>query len=72
MMLYRPRFRYPDEATKPANLAEAEELLPILNPVASDQADLALDVETLSGEVLAIDDPPCCGNWARGPARVIR
>ena len=57
MMLYRPRFRYPDEATKPANLAEAEDLLPILNPVASDQADLALDVETLSGEVLAIDDP---------------
>ena len=57
MMRYRPRFRYPDEAAKPANLAEAEELLPILNPVASDQADLALDVETLSGEVLAIDDP---------------
>ena len=32
-------------------------MLPILDPVASDQADLALDVETLSGEVLAIDDP---------------
>jgi len=57
MMRYRPRFRYPDEAAKPATLAEAEELLPILDPVASDQADLALDVETLSGEVLAIDDP---------------
>src|SRR6516225_12402942 len=57
MMRYRPRFRYPDEAAKLANLAEAEELLPILDPVASDQADLALDVETLSGEVLAIDDP---------------
>ena len=57
MLLYRPRFRYPDKAAKPANLAEAEELLPILNPVASDPADLALDVETPSGEVLAIDDP---------------
>src|SRR5439155_15020069 len=41
----------------PANLAEAEELSPILNPVCGDPADLALDVETPSGEILAIDDP---------------
>jgi uncharacterized protein YcbX len=57
MLLYRPRFRHPEKAAKPANLAEAEELSPILNPVAADPADLALDVETPSGEVLAIDDP---------------
>ena len=38
-------------------MAEAEELSPILNPVAADPGDLALDVETPSGEVLAIDDP---------------
>jgi uncharacterized protein len=57
MLLYRPRFRDPDKAAKPANLAEAEEISPILNPVAADPADLALDVETPSGEVLAIDDP---------------
>ena len=57
MLLYRPRFRHPDKAAKPANLAEAEELSPILNPVAADPADLALDVETPSGEVLAIGDP---------------
>jgi uncharacterized protein len=57
MLLYRPRFRYPEKAAKPSNLAEAEELSPILNPVAADPADLALDVETPSGEVLAIDDP---------------
>jgi MOSC domain-containing protein len=57
MLLYRPRFRHPDKAGKPVNLAEAEELSPILNPVASDPADLALDVETPSGQILAIDDP---------------
>ena len=29
MLLYRPRFRHPEKAAKPANLAEAEELSPI-------------------------------------------
>jgi uncharacterized protein len=57
MLLYRPRFRHPKKAAKPANLAEAEELSPILNPVAADPGDLTLDVETPSGAVLAIDDP---------------
>jgi len=57
MLLYHPHFRHPEKAAKPANLAEAEELSPILNPVAADPADFALDVETPSGEVLAIDDP---------------
>jgi uncharacterized protein YcbX len=57
MLLYRPRFRHPEKAAKPANLAEAQEISPILNPVAADPDDLALDVETPSGEVLAIGDP---------------
>lgn len=57
MLLYRPRFRHPEKATKPANLAEAEEISPLLNPVVPNPAGLALDVETPSGEVLAIDDP---------------
>ena len=57
MLLYRPCFRHPEKAARPPNLAEAEELSPILNPVASDPADLALDVETPSGQILAIDDP---------------
>ena len=57
MLLYRPRFRYPEKAAVPANLAEAEEISPLLNPVAADPADLALDVETPSGQLLAIDDP---------------
>jgi uncharacterized protein len=57
MLLYRPRFRHPQKAAKPANLAETEELSPILNPVVADPGELALDVETPSGEVLAIGDP---------------
>jgi uncharacterized protein YcbX len=57
MLLYRPRFRHPEKAAKPVNLAEAEQLSPLLNPVAADPADFALDVETPSGEVLAIGDP---------------
>ena len=57
MLLYRPRFRYSEKAAKPANLAETVEISPILNSVAADWADLALDVETPSGEVLTIDDP---------------
>ena len=57
MLLYRPRFRHPDKAAKPANLAETEEILLILNPVGGDPAELALDVETPSGEVLAVYDP---------------
>lgn len=69
MVLYRPCFRYPEKAAKPANIAEAEELSPILNPVGADPADLALDVETPSGEVLPIDDPALLqqlAEWAGG------
>ena len=57
MLLYRPRFRHPEKAAKPANLAEAEQISPLLNPVVPNPADLALDVETPAGELLAIDDP---------------
>jgi uncharacterized protein YcbX len=57
MLLYRPRFRDPDKATKPPYLAEAMAFSPLLNPIAADTAGLALDVETPTGEVWAIDDP---------------
>ena len=40
MVLYRPRFRHPDRAAKPSNLAEAEKIGPGLNPVCADPADL--------------------------------
>ena len=41
----------------PPNLAEAQALGPGITPLYADPADLMVDVETPSGEVLAIDDP---------------
>jgi uncharacterized protein len=57
MVLYRPRFRHPDKAAKPPNLAEAESIEPGMSPIFADPAYLAVDVETPSGEVLSVDDP---------------
>jgi uncharacterized protein len=56
MLLYAPRFRDPGKAALPPNLAEAEALAPGLNPVGGGAAALAVDVETPSGRVLAVDD----------------
>src|SRR5438132_12574527 len=39
MLLYQPRFRYPEKAAIPANLAEAEELSQLLNPRSGEPAD---------------------------------
>ena len=66
MLLYRPHFRQPERASKPPNLAEAEALSPLLNPVTADPADLALDVETPTGELLAINDPALLRQLAEG------
>ena len=57
MLLYQSRFRHSEKAAKQPNLAEAMAFSPLLNPIAADAAGLALDVETPTGEVLAIDDP---------------
>jgi len=57
MLLYRPRFRHPDKAARPTNLADAEKIAPGVTPVYADSTELVVDVETPSGEVLAIDDP---------------
>jgi uncharacterized protein YcbX len=57
MLLYQPRFRHPDHAASPPNLAEAEASEPGLTPVYASTTDLAVDIETPSGEVLAVDDP---------------
>jgi uncharacterized protein YcbX len=59
MLLYRPRYRCPDRTTKPGNLTEAEAIGSGLTPVYADLSDddLTLDVESPSGERLAIDDP---------------
>ena len=57
MLLYRPRYRYPERAARPGNLADAEAIGSGLTPVYGDFADLMVDVETPAGEWLAIDDP---------------
>lgn len=57
MLLYRPRYRYPERMTKPVNLEEAEVIGSGLNPVYADLSDAMVDVETPAGEQLAIDDP---------------
>jgi uncharacterized protein len=57
MLLYQPWYRNPERMTKPANLAEAEAIPPGLTPVYAGSADLALDVDTPSGDRLEIGDP---------------
>jgi uncharacterized protein YcbX len=57
LLRYRPRFRYPDKAARPINLAEAQSIAPGLNAVSADTPDLMVDVEAPTGETLAIDDP---------------
>src|SRR5215472_8924897 len=56
MLLYRPRFRDPEKAARPVNLAEAKALSPLLSPLSADVADLAVEIETPTGQVLSIDD----------------
>ena len=57
MVLFNPRFRHPDLAALPPNLADADSLAPGITPVYPEPADLAVDIETPSGATLAIDDP---------------
>ncbi|MGA8025757.1 MAG: MOSC domain-containing protein [Bryobacteraceae bacterium] len=57
MLLYRPRYRHPERAAKPGNLAEAEARGSGVTPLYADLSDLMVDVETPAGERLAIDDP---------------
>ena len=57
MIRYRPRFRNPDKAARPVNLADAESLPPGANPRSAHPAELMIDVETPDGKTIAIDDP---------------
>jgi len=57
LLQYRPRFRYPDKAARPINLAEAESMAPGVTPVFADIPDLIVEIEAPTGETLAIDDP---------------
>jgi len=69
MLLYRPRFRHPDKAAQPVNLAEAEILGPGVNPVSADEAELMVEVETPNGETLAINDPALIRMLREGVAK---
>ena len=57
MLRYRPRFRHPEKAAAPPNLAEAANLGSGATPLSGDPADLMLEVETPSGQTVAITDP---------------
>ena len=67
MLLYRPRFRQPDKAAEPVNLAAAEALGPGVTPLFAEPGELAVDVEVPTGEVLAIDDPALLDRLGGGP-----
>jgi uncharacterized protein YcbX len=57
MLRCRPVFRHGDRMAAPPNLAEAEALAPGVTPLYPEGTDMMVDVETPSGDVLAIDDP---------------
>src|SRR3977135_2232996 len=62
MIRYRPRFRNPDKAARPADLADAEKLPPGLTPRSAHPAELMIDIETPDGKTIAIDDPALIGH----------
>src|SRR6478752_2858885 len=66
MLLYQPRFRHPDRAVGPSNLAEAERIAPGATPVYGSVADLVVDVEAPSGQTLAVDDPKLLAMLSEG------
>src|SRR4029450_14110714 len=57
LLRYRPRFRQPDKAARPINLTEAENMPPGVNPVSAEPAELMGEVETPTGDTVAIGDP---------------
>ncbi|MBV9927546.1 MAG: MOSC domain-containing protein [Acidobacteria bacterium] len=54
---FRPRFRHPERAALPPNLAEASSIPPGVTYANGDPEDLALDVLTPAGEVVDVEDP---------------
>ena len=69
LLQYQPRFRFPDKAAQPVNLAEAENLAPGVTPVFAEMSDLTVDVDAPSGKTLAIDDPALLGMLGDGLSR---
>lgn len=57
MLLYHPRFRHPERAAAPPNLAEAAAIAPGVTHANAGPGDMNLDVVTPGGEILTVDDP---------------
>ena len=57
MLQYGATYRHGQRVVLPPNLAEAEALGSGVTPLYADAGDLIVDVQTPSGDVLAIDDP---------------
>jgi uncharacterized protein YcbX len=66
MLLYRPRFRRPERAAAPPNLAEAQAIAPGVTPATAEPGDMDLDVVTPRGEVVSVDDPKLSGMLLEG------
>ena len=66
MLLFQPFFRNPAMASKPEHLTKAENASPGLNPCFDDPANLAVDVETPAGDILAVDDPALASQLRQG------
>ena len=60
MIRYRARFRNPEKAARPINLAEAESSG--ANPISANASELMIEVETPDGKTIAIDDPALIDN----------
>ena len=66
LLLYRPVYRDAEHMKAPPNLPEAEALAPGVTCVYPDAADLMVDVQTPSGDRLAIDDALLIGMLRQG------
>ena len=68
MLRHRPFFREAARSVLPSNLSEAQARGPGLTPLYPDFSDLAVDVETPAGEILAVDDVRLLGTLADASA----
>jgi uncharacterized protein len=64
MIRYCARFRNPERAARPINLAEAQSSG--ANPISANATELMIDVETPDGKTFAIDDPVLIDNLCAG------
>ena len=75
MLLYTPRFRDPEAAARPINVAEAHDILFGANPISPPPEALEVEVETPEGRRLAVTDPALLAEMAstvEGEIRLIR